>query len=33
MVCYGPRVGLNILLSDEASGIDLQPLIPSMKIL
>jgi hypothetical protein len=32
-VCYDPRVGLNILLLDEASGIDLQPLIPSMKIL
>jgi hypothetical protein len=33
MVCYDPRVGFNILLLDEASGIDLQPLIPSMKIL
>jgi hypothetical protein len=33
MVCYDPRVGLNILLLDEASSIDLQPLIPSMKIL
>jgi hypothetical protein len=26
-------VGLNILLLDEASAIDLQPLVPSMKIL
>jgi hypothetical protein len=26
-VCYDPRVGLNILLLDEASGIDMQPLI------
>jgi hypothetical protein len=33
MVCYDPRVGLNILLLDEASNIDMQPLIPSMKIL
>jgi hypothetical protein len=32
-VCYYPRVGLNILLLDEASGIDMQPLIPSTKIL
>jgi hypothetical protein len=32
-VCYDPRVGLNILLLDEASGIDLQPLISSIKIL
>jgi hypothetical protein len=32
-VCYDPRVGLNILLSDRASGIDLQPLIPSTKSL
>jgi hypothetical protein len=32
-VCYDPRVGLNILLLDEASGIDLRPLIPSTKIL
>jgi hypothetical protein len=32
-VCYDPRVGLNILLLDEASGIDLQPLVPSTKIL
>jgi hypothetical protein len=28
MVCYDPRVGLNILLLDDASDIDLQPLIP-----
>jgi hypothetical protein len=33
MVCYDPRVGLNILLLNEASGIDMQPLIPSTKIL
>jgi hypothetical protein len=32
-VCYDPRVGLNILLLDGASSIDLQPLIPSTKIL
>jgi hypothetical protein len=32
-VCCDPRVGLNILLFDEASGIDMQPLIPSTKIL
>jgi hypothetical protein len=32
-VCYDSRVGLNILLLDEASGIDMQPLIPSTKIL
>jgi hypothetical protein len=32
-VCYDPRVGLNISLLDEASGIDLRPLIPSTKIL
>jgi hypothetical protein len=32
-VYYNPRVGLNILLLDEASDIDLQPLVPSMKIL
>jgi hypothetical protein len=32
-VCYDPSVGLNILLLDDASGIDLQPLVPSMKIL
>jgi hypothetical protein len=30
---YDPRVGLNILLLDEASGIDMQPLMPSIKIL
>ena len=30
---YDPRVGINILLLDEASGIDMQPLVPSMKIL
>jgi hypothetical protein len=33
MVCYDPRVGLNILLLDEASSIDMQPPIPSTKIL
>jgi hypothetical protein len=33
MVCYDPRVGLNILLLDEASGIDMRPLITSTKIL
>jgi hypothetical protein len=33
IVCYDPRVGLNILLLDEASGIDMQPLMPSTKIL
>jgi hypothetical protein len=33
MVFYDPRVGLNILLLDEASGIDMQPLMPSTKIL
>jgi hypothetical protein len=32
-VCYDPRVGLNILLLDEAFGIVLQPLVPSTKIL
>jgi hypothetical protein len=32
-VCYDPRVGLIILLLDEASNIDMQPLIPSTKIL
>jgi hypothetical protein len=31
MVCYNPRVGLNIFLLDPA--IDMQPLIPSTKIL
>jgi hypothetical protein len=33
MAYYDPRVGLNILLLDEASGIDLQPLVPSTNIL
>jgi hypothetical protein len=33
MVCYDPRVRLNILLLDEASGIDMRPLVPSTKIL
>jgi hypothetical protein len=33
MVCCDPRVGFNILLLDEASGIDMQPLMPSTKIL
>jgi hypothetical protein len=33
MVRYDPRVVLNILLLDEASGIDMQPLIPLTKIL
>jgi hypothetical protein len=32
-VCYDPRVGLNILLLDEASSIDMHPLMPSTKIL
>jgi hypothetical protein len=32
-VCYDPGMGLNILLLDEASGIDLQLLVPSTKIL
>jgi hypothetical protein len=32
-VCYDPRVGLNILLLDEASGIVMQPLMPSTMIL
>jgi hypothetical protein len=32
-VCCDPRVGLNIFLLDEASGIDMQPRIPSTKIL
>jgi hypothetical protein len=32
-VCYDPRVGLNILLLDQASGIDMHPLMPSTKIL
>jgi hypothetical protein len=33
MVCSDPRVGLNIFLLDEASDIDMQPLMPSTKIL
>jgi hypothetical protein len=33
MVFYDPRVGLNIFLLDEASGIDMRPLVPSTKIL
>jgi hypothetical protein len=33
MVCFDPRVGLNILLFDEAPGIDMRPLIPSTMIL
>jgi hypothetical protein len=33
MVCYDPRVGSNILLLDEASGIDMRPFVPSTKIL
>jgi hypothetical protein len=32
-VCYDPRVGLNILLLDEASCIDMWPRITSTKIL
>jgi hypothetical protein len=32
-VCYDPREVLNILQLDEASSIDMQPLIPSTKIL
>jgi hypothetical protein len=32
-VCYDARVGLNILLLDEAFDIDMQPLIPSTKML
>jgi hypothetical protein len=32
-IFYDPRVALNILLLDEASGIDMQPLMPSTKIL
>jgi hypothetical protein len=32
-VCCDPRVGLNILLLDEASDIDMKPLMPSTKIL
>jgi hypothetical protein len=33
MVCSDPRVGLINLLLDEASDIDMQPLMPSTKIL
>jgi hypothetical protein len=33
MVCYDPRMRLNIFLLDEASGIDMRPLITSTKIL
>jgi hypothetical protein len=33
MVYYDPRVELNILLLDEASSIDMRPLITSTKIL
>jgi hypothetical protein len=33
MVCYDPRVGLNTFLLDEAFSIDMQPLMPSTKIL
>jgi hypothetical protein len=33
MVCYDPRVRLNILLLDEAFSIDMQPIMPSTKIL
>jgi hypothetical protein len=33
LICYDPRVVLNILLFDEASDIDMQPLISSTKIL
>jgi hypothetical protein len=32
-VCFDPRVGLNILLLDEAFSIDIRPLITSTKIL
>jgi hypothetical protein len=32
-VFYDPRVGLNILLLDESSDIDMQPVMPSTKIL
>jgi hypothetical protein len=32
-VCYDPRVGLDIFLLDEASDIDMRPLVPSTKIL
>jgi hypothetical protein len=33
VVCYDPRVTLNILLLDEVSSIDMQPLMSSTKIL
>jgi hypothetical protein len=33
IVFYDPRVELNIFLLDETSDIDMQPLIPSTKIL
>jgi hypothetical protein len=33
MVCYDLRVGLNILLLDEVSSTDMQPLMSSTKIL
>jgi hypothetical protein len=33
MVCYDPIVGLNILVLDEASSIDMRPLISSTMIL
>jgi hypothetical protein len=33
MICYDPKVGLNILVLDEASSIDMQPRTPSTKIL
>jgi hypothetical protein len=33
VVCYDPRVALNILLLDEVSIIDMQPLMSSTKIL
>jgi hypothetical protein len=33
IICYDPRVGLNILLLNEASGTDMRPLVPSTKIL
>jgi hypothetical protein len=32
-VCFDPRVGFNMLLLDETSSIDMQPLIPSTKML
>jgi hypothetical protein len=32
-ICYDPRAGSNIFLLDEASGIDMRPLITSTKIL